>query len=147
MGQGPSKEKQNKNHFRRKHIGSFQHAIQNFVSRISANAHEMQQRTQSGESEEPTGLRVVLRKRPINDKELERGDFDVISRGVGGELWLHNCDVRLDNKSMFIDHNCYSFDAVFDEHDSSDIVYKEAVQGVVDLAMKKNGIGTVSRIL
>lgn len=89
---------------------------------------------------ENSGLKVVCRKRPINNKEIGLGDFDVLSCG-GGKLisegfkksiWLHRCLFRLDMKHLYIEHHGYEYDAVFDENDSTDIIFRDAIGPLVE---------------
>ena len=78
---------------------------------------------------EGAGLKVVVRKRPLFQKERDAGDWDAWSRGgrldlaagalpvpgggggggEGGDLaasiWAHKASLRLDAKHMFLEHH------------------------------------------
>lgn len=99
------------------------------------------------------GIHVAVRKRPLWDKERERGEFDVMS--VGGRLvdgladgardtmWLHNARLRLDARHMYVDHHGFPFDAVFDERHDTEEVYRRAVAPLVAVARLRGGRAAV----
>jgi hypothetical protein len=67
------------------------------------------------------GISVAIRKRPIFDYELDRGDFDVVSINNTTESLediciVHNCVMHPDMKQMLMKHTNFPAMAAFDEH-------------------------------
>ncbi|CAK9041237.1 unnamed protein product, partial [Durusdinium trenchii] len=86
-------------------------------------------------------VQVFVRVRPIFDRDMEKGDFDVISV-VPGHLVLHSCHFEADLKSPFISHHSFQFDHVFGHTASNKRVYKHAAAEIVQVACE-GGIGTI----
>lgn len=86
-------------------------------------------------------VQVFVRVRPIFDRDIEKGDFDVISV-VPGMLVLHSCHFEADLKSPFISHHSFQFDQTFGHTASNKRVYKHAAAEIVQAACD-GGVGTI----
>ena len=90
------------NFYRLKHASGFEAGISDFQSREEI-ATSQSSRSAFGMGT-VKGMRVVVRKRPINDKELGAGAFDVLSRS-DDTLWVHRCDMvtrKIDKMFLYI---------------------------------------------
>ena len=68
-----------------------------------------------------SGLLTFARKRPLNARELERGEFDVVT-AEGSELRVHRCLSRLDGRSLYLETKSFRFNQVFGESASNEEV-------------------------
>eukprot|EP00956_Cyclotella_meneghiniana_P002579 scaffold3030_cov72-Cyclotella_meneghiniana.AAC.5 len=93
------------------------------------------------------GISVALRKRPIFDYELDRGDYDVVSIDNNTEnsqdtCIIHNCVMHPDMKQMQMKITQFPITAAFDEHCSDDDVYRCIAEPLVRHAAN-GGISTI----
>ena len=93
------------------------------------------------------GVSVCVRKRPIFDYELDRGDYDVVSidNTTGGShdtCIIHNCVMHPDMKQMQMKLINYPASAAFDEHCSDDDVYRCIAEPLVK-SVVNGGISTI----
>jgi hypothetical protein len=93
------------------------------------------------------GVSVCVRKRPIFDYELDRGDYDVVSidnttDGSHDMCTIHNCVMHPDMKQMQMKLINYPTSAAFDEHCSDDDVYRCIAEPLVKSAVN-GGISTI----
>ncbi|KAI3434487.1 hypothetical protein D9Q98_002563 [Chlorella vulgaris] len=87
-------------------------------------------------------IRVIVRKRPLNKKELERAESDVLECDAAAScLYLNAPRVTVD-LTPYIDRHSFRFDDVFDEHVDNDQLYERAIQPLVGTAFR-GGKGTV----
>lgn len=134
---------------RDKNRDAFVEAIDRFTEEYSSENGLFAKTEDTHALFEAPGIHVALRKRPLWDKERERGEFDVMS--VGGRLnegardtmWLHNARLRLDARHMYVDHHGFPFDAVFDERHDTEEVYRRAVAPLVAVARRRGGRAAV----
>ncbi|KAK9904909.1 hypothetical protein WJX75_005265 [Coccomyxa subellipsoidea] len=76
-------------------------------------------------------IRVVVRKRPLNSKESERGEDDAIEADMmESRLVVHEPRVKVD-LTKYVEHHAFAFDDVLDERVSNDAVYRSTVQPLV----------------
>lgn len=93
------------------------------------------------------GVSIAVRKRPMFDYELDRGDFDVVSIDNTNESThditiVHHCFMHADMKRMFMKPICYPVTASFDEHCSDDDVYRHIAEPLVNGAAN-DGVSTI----
>lgn len=97
--------------------------------------------TSDGEPEDPPKIRVVVRKRPINKKEKERGEDDIVDVHNGRAYVIVNeTKVKVD-LTKYIEKHQFNFDDALDEVVSNDQVYRTTVQPLVH-TLFKNGRAT-----
>ena len=117
---------------RRHHQPAFALAIEHFRAHAGAAADRVAAAAASGGGEPESRLRVCVRRRPIFAHELKAGEFDVLSCDEGS-IVVHDCRLRPDCRTLFVNHTSFSFDRVFDEHTNSGTVYACEVAPLVRL--------------
>jgi len=87
-------------------------------------------------------IRVTVRKRPLNKKEVERGDTDVIEcQSPAATLYVNEPKVKVD-LTKYVERHTFRFNDVFDESTDNEALYCQAVQPLVATIFHK-GKGTV----
>ncbi|KAL9232798.1 hypothetical protein vseg_007864 [Gypsophila vaccaria] len=74
-------------------------------------------------------IRVVVRKRPLNKKELARKEDDVVTV-YDNALTVHEPKVKVD-LTAYVEKHEFCFDAVLDEQVSNDEVYRVTVEPII----------------
>ncbi|KAI8060111.1 P-loop containing nucleoside triphosphate hydrolase protein [Gongronella butleri] len=83
-----------------------------------------------GQSDLNQKIRVCVRKRPLNKKELDRGEKD-ISPAVGTRsIHINEPKMKVD-LTKYIEQHAFTFDDVFDVDDSNDKIYQRTAQPLV----------------
>ncbi|XP_078168268.1 kinesin-like protein KIN-13B [Carex rostrata] len=76
-------------------------------------------------------IKVVVRKRPLNKKEITKKEEDIISiEQASNCLTVHETKLKVD-LTEYVERHDFVFDAVLDEDVSNDEVYRETVEPVV----------------
>ncbi|PNF20182.1 Kinesin-like protein Klp10A [Cryptotermes secundus] len=75
-------------------------------------------------------IAVCIRKRPMNKKELNREEPDVISVPCKDEIVVHEPKVKVD-LTKFLENQRFRFDYAFDENCSNELVYKYTAKPLV----------------
>eukprot|EP00250_Pteridium_aquilinum_P011333 c19995_g4_i1 orf=366-2852(-) len=76
-------------------------------------------------------IKVVVRKRPLNKKELSRKEEDIVSiDGTGSSLTVHEPKLKVD-LTAYVEKHDFVFDAVLDDQVSNDEVYRVTVQPII----------------
>ena len=94
------------------------------------------------------GVSIVVRKRPIFDYELDRGDYDVVSidntsQSSHDVATIHNTSCHADMKTMLRKDCSFSITAAFDEHSSDDNIYQHVVKPLILDAACDCGVATI----
>jgi len=90
---------------------------------------------------DPPRIRVIVRKRPLNSKELEKGEVDVIQcEPECSCLSVHEPKTKVD-MTRYIESHRFRFDDVFDENMDNDTLYINAVRPLVATVFR-SGRGT-----
>lgn len=84
----------------------------------------------SGKESNLAKIKVVVRKRPLNKKELARKEEDIIT--VNDNVWLsvHEPKLKVD-LTAYVEKHDFVFDAILDERVSNDEVYRVTVEPIV----------------
>jgi len=91
--------------------------------------------------DETPRIRVIVRKRPLNDKEDERGDIDVIHCDASSSsLTVYEPKTKVDT-TKYIETHDFVFDDVFDADVDNDALYLQTVRPLVT-AVFNSGRGT-----
>ncbi|XP_078428204.1 ATP binding microtubule motor family protein [Wolffia australiana] len=78
-------------------------------------------------------IKVVVRKRPLNKKELSKKEEDIISiESNSNSLVVHETKLKVD-LTEYVEKHEFVFDAVLDEDVSNDQVYRETVEPIVPI--------------
>ncbi|CAH1960928.1 unnamed protein product [Acanthoscelides obtectus] len=75
-------------------------------------------------------ITVCVRKRPLNEKEINRRELDVISVPTKNQLIVHEPKQKVD-LTKYLENQHFRFDYVFDESCSNDLVYKFTARPLV----------------
>ena len=71
-----------------------------------------------------------MRKRPINQKEVKKKDWDSVS-AVNPIVVVHKCMLRVDGITKYLENNDFQFDHSFGEESSNDDVYRATCEPLV----------------
>ncbi|XP_076945235.1 kinesin-like protein KIN-13A [Bidens hawaiensis] len=80
-------------------------------------------------------IKVVVRKRPLNKKELARKEDDVVSVCDNG-LTVHEPKLKVD-LTAYVEKHEFCFDAVLDQQVTNDEVYRETVQPIIPIIFQR----------
>ncbi|KAH7431815.1 hypothetical protein KP509_08G068000 [Ceratopteris richardii] len=76
-------------------------------------------------------IKVVVRKRPLNKKEVAPKQEDIVTiDGSGSSLIVHEPKLKVD-LTAYVEKHDFVFDAVLDEQASNDEVYRVSVQPII----------------
>ncbi|KAJ6372258.1 hypothetical protein OIU76_026692 [Salix suchowensis] len=84
-------------------------------------------------------IKVVVRKRPLNKKEMSRKEEDIItieSNSNSNSLTVHETKLKVD-LTEYVEKHEFVFDAVLKEGVSNDEVYSQTVQPIVPLIFQR----------
>eukprot|EP01031_Cornospumella_fuschlensis_P047092 gene47092-57676_t len=84
---------------------------------------------------------ICVRKRPISSKEIKKNDYDSVTC-LNPIVIVHDCKLKVDGISKYLDNTSFEFDHTFHEDDNTDDIYAYAVQPLVDFVLS-GGRGTV----
>ncbi|KAK8967641.1 Diatom spindle kinesin 1 [Platanthera guangdongensis] len=80
-------------------------------------------------------IKVVVRKRPLNKKEISRKEEDIVSVHENSYLTVHEPKLKVD-LTAYVEKHEFAFDAVIDEHISNDEVYRVTVEPIIPTIFK-----------
>ncbi|KAL6193754.1 hypothetical protein ACLB2K_034838 [Fragaria x ananassa] len=81
-------------------------------------------------------IKVVVRKRPLNKKELSRKEDDIVTVYDKSYLTVHEPRVKVD-LTAYVEKHEFCFDAVLDEHVRNDEVYWATVEPIIPLIFER----------
>ena len=84
---------------------------------------------------EDMAIRVVVRKRPLNRNERNRGDRDVLEALPGGQVLMHEPKTRVD-LTRVVETSHFIYDDSFESGDSNEIIYARTVKPLVNFAFE-----------
>ena len=68
-------------------------------------------------------LCICVRKRPLFDKEYQGGEIDCVS-SVNPKVVVHECKLRVDGITKYVEDTTFTFDNTFSESEDSKDVYE-----------------------
>ncbi|PIN05906.1 Kinesin-like protein [Handroanthus impetiginosus] len=80
-------------------------------------------------------IKVVVRKRPLNKKELAKNEEDIIET-YSNSLVVHETKLKVD-LTEYVEKHEFVFDAVLNEEVSNDEVYRETVEPIVPIIFQR----------
>ncbi|KAJ9692375.1 hypothetical protein PVL29_011434 [Vitis rotundifolia] len=80
-------------------------------------------------------IKVVVRKRPLNKKELAKNEDDIITID-SNSLTVHETKLKVD-LTEYVEKHEFFFDAVLNEEVSNDEVYRETVEPIVPIIFQR----------
>ncbi|CAI9285957.1 unnamed protein product [Lactuca saligna] len=82
-------------------------------------------------------IKVVVRKRPLNKKELAKREEDIITINPNSSsLTVHESKVKVD-LTEYVEKHGFVFDAVMNEGVTNDEIYSETVEPIVPIIFQK----------
>jgi len=87
---------------------------------------------------------VCVRKRCLNAKEMLRTEHDAVTC-LHPTATVHSARLRVDGISKYCDHNTFEFDHAFDEHSTTEDVYRHAAAPLVRYVCA--GVGGVGQVV
>ncbi|CAA0817500.1 Kinesin-13A [Striga hermonthica] len=75
-------------------------------------------------------IKVVVRKRPLNKKEISRKEDDIVTAYDEAYLTVHEPKLKVD-LTAYVEKHEFCFDAVLDEHVTNDEVYRNTVEPII----------------
>nr|GEX21072.1 kinesin-like protein KIN-13B [Tanacetum cinerariifolium] len=82
-------------------------------------------------------IKVVVRKRPLNKKELARKEEDIISIDpYSSSLTVHESKVKVD-LTEYVEKHGFVFDAVMDEDVTNDEIYSQTVEPIIPIIFQR----------
>ncbi|KAL6522841.1 Kinesin-like protein KIN-13A [Orobanche hederae] len=75
-------------------------------------------------------IKVVVRKRPLNKKEISRKEDDIVTVYDDANLMVHEPKLKVD-LTAYVEKHEFCFDAVLDEHVTNDEVYRNTVEPII----------------
>ncbi|TVU20935.1 hypothetical protein EJB05_30541 [Eragrostis curvula] len=81
-------------------------------------------------------IKVVVRKRPLNKKEISRKEEDIIDVHNSQFLTVHEPKLKVD-LTAYVERHEFCFDAVLDEHVTNDEVYRETVEPIIPIIFQR----------
>ena len=79
---------------------------------------------------------VVVRKRPIFQKEINNGEIDCISV-VNPRVIIHECKIQIDGITKYLEDHEFYFDGTFGENDKTLDIYNITLAPVIDLILNQ----------
>jgi len=80
-------------------------------------------------------IRVVVRKRPLNKKEIEKNDPDILRIDNQATMIVQELKTKVD-LTKYIDEHSFTFDNVFGEDATNDDIYLTCVQPIIAAAFE-----------
>ncbi|KAJ6658062.1 hypothetical protein lerEdw1_001538 [Lerista edwardsae] len=74
---------------------------------------------------------VCVRKRPLNEREAEHKDIDVVTIPCSDVVVVHEARQKLD-LTRYLENQAFRFDHAFDDNATNESVYKHAAQPLVE---------------
>ncbi|MCD7464222.1 Kinesin-like protein KIN-13A [Datura stramonium] len=75
-------------------------------------------------------IKVVVRKRPLNKKEVARKEDDIVTVSENDCLTVHEPKLKVD-LTAYVEKHEFCFDAVLDEYVTNDQVYRATVEPII----------------
>ncbi|OWM76478.1 kinesin-like protein KIN-13B [Punica granatum] len=89
----------------------------------------------TGKASSVAKIKVVVRKRPLNKKELAKNEEDIIETH-SNSLTVHETKLKVD-LTEYVEKHEFVFDAVLNEEVSNDEVYRETVEPIVPIIFQR----------
>ncbi|XP_021270401.1 kinesin-like protein KIF2B [Numida meleagris] len=84
---------------------------------------------------QPRRITVCIRKRPLNQRETELNDTDVVTVSCQGMVIVHEAKQKLD-LTQYLNNQIFRFDHAFDDHATNELVYRHTAQPLVDIVFQ-----------
>ena len=79
---------------------------------------------------------VVVRKRPIFQKEINNGEIDCISV-INPRVYIHECKIQIDGITKYLEDHEFYFDATFGEDSKNYDIYNITLYPMINLVLNQ----------
>ena len=79
---------------------------------------------------------VVVRKRPIFQKEINNGEIDCISV-INPRVYIHECKIQIDGITKYLEDHEFYFDGTFGENNNTLDVYNITIAPMIELILNE----------
>ena len=79
---------------------------------------------------------VVVRKRPIFQKEINNGEIDCISV-INPRVYIHECKIQIDGITKYLEDHEFYFDATFGENSKNYEIYNITLSPMINLVLNQ----------
>ena len=79
---------------------------------------------------------VVVRKRPIFQKEINNGEIDCISV-INPRVYIHECKIQIDGITKYLEDHEFYFDATFGENSKNNDIYNITLSPMINLVLNQ----------
>ncbi|OMJ83567.1 hypothetical protein SteCoe_15476 [Stentor coeruleus] len=80
-------------------------------------------------------IQVIVRKRPLNSKEINKGDQDILQRSSADTLIVREQKLKVD-LTKYIEEHHFTFDGVYNEDTTNQELYTSAIQPIVQASFQ-----------
>ena len=77
---------------------------------------------------------VIVRKRPIFQKEIDNGEIDCISV-VNPRIYIHECKIQIDGITKYLEDHEFYFDGTYGENNNTYEIYNNTLAPMIDLIL------------
>ncbi|OQR96409.1 kinesin-like protein [Achlya hypogyna] len=112
--------------------------FQRMIKQFREQDHQELSHTSKGEMK----ITICVRKRPVNKREIRNKDYDCITCWHP-KVIIHDCKLKVDGITKYLDSNAFAFDHSFDENTSNTTVYKYTAQPLIQFVFNEGGRATV----
>ena len=85
---------------------------------------------------ENSKIHVLIRKRPLFQKEINNGEIDCISC-INPKITVHECKIKVDGITKYIEDNNFYFDNIYSETETTEDIYYTSLYPIIDLLFNK----------
>ncbi|GMJ14089.1 hypothetical protein like AT3G16630 [Hibiscus trionum] len=101
----------------------------------SASSFTVNEKEISSRENNVAKIKVVVRKRPLNKKEISRKEDDVVTVNENA-LTVHEPKLKVD-LTAYVEKHEFCFDAVLDEYVTNDEVYRVTVEPIIPIIFQR----------
>ena len=80
-------------------------------------------------------IQVIVRKRPLNSKEISKGDQDILCQATAETLVVREQKLKVD-LTKYIEEHHFTFDGVYNEETTNQDLYISAIQPIVQASFQ-----------
>ncbi|EPS57740.1 hypothetical protein M569_17077, partial [Genlisea aurea] len=81
-------------------------------------------------------IKVLVRKRPLNKKEMTKKEEDIVTVHDDSHLTVHEPKLKVD-LTAYVEKHEFCFDAVLDENVTNDEVYRSTVEPIIPIIFQR----------
>ncbi|XP_059066863.1 kinesin-like protein KIN-13A [Cryptomeria japonica] len=96
----------------------------------------MVERENGGKDGNLAKIKVVVRKRPLNKKEIAKKEEDIVTVNDTSCLSVHEPKLKVD-LTAYVEKHDFVFDAILDDHVTNDEVYRVTVEPIVPIIFQR----------